>query len=379
MVPITARRAKYRLGRRVHKIMPAPPLGKLLGSRLVRAGVNTSGRRQAMFRLRDLRKIALLICVSVSQPAISAEFKKSPIQARGSDLIEVRGDLTLGDEKKFIDVAISSIDAVVVFHSRGGNLFAGIEIGRAIRLKGFSTLVPENHLCASACALAWLAGRSRLMSETGRVGFHAAYSKQNGQPNVSPSANAIVGAYLNQLGLPTSAIVYITSAPPEGMQWLNFGDAQRVGIDVKQLNFAVRGSEPESEPPGSHPSQSAVIDSIKKETQAFVDANNRPNAEALAYLQSKYADKVKYFGKALPKSAALNEKRAFFKKWPDRNYSLNPDSLKIDCPSQTSCSSEAAVNFKISGALLTSAEKATFIYVWTIEDGDWKLNSESRR
>jgi len=37
---------------------------------------------------------------------------------------------------------LSSTDAVVVFQSPGGNLRAGIEIGRAIHLKGFATLVP---------------------------------------------------------------------------------------------------------------------------------------------------------------------------------------------------------------------------------------------
>jgi hypothetical protein len=74
------------------------------------------------------------------------------------------------------------------------------------------------------------------MSDTGRVGFHAAYTDDNGQANVSSAGNAIVGAYLNQLGLPTSAIVYITDSPPNGIQWLSFADAQRVRIDVKLLN-----------------------------------------------------------------------------------------------------------------------------------------------
>jgi hypothetical protein len=194
-----------------------------------------------MIHLCSLRRAALFVCLCLSQPAESAEFKKSPTKAGGLDFIEVVGDLAVGDEKKFVDVAISSADAVVVFHSRGGSLFAGMEIGRAIRLKGFSTLVPDNMLCASACALAWLGGRVRLMSDTARVGFHAAYTDDNnGQANVSSAGNAVVGAYLNQLGLPTSAIIYITDSPPNGIQWLSFADAQRVSIDVKLLNLPPR-------------------------------------------------------------------------------------------------------------------------------------------
>jgi hypothetical protein len=58
-------------------------------------------------------------------------------------------------------------------------LVAGIDIGKAIRLKDFETAVVSNKnsktICASACALAWLGGTRRFMSATARIGFHAAY------------------------------------------------------------------------------------------------------------------------------------------------------------------------------------------------------------
>jgi hypothetical protein len=160
--------------------------------------------------VRILINAAALACLCVPQAALSADFKKSSLGSSGTDLIEVSGELVRGDETKFVELAISSVDAIVVFQSGGGNLLAGIEIGKAIRLKGFSTLVPDNMYCASACALAWLAGRVRLMSDTARVGFHAVYTAQDGETRVSSAGNAIVGAYLSQLGLPTSAIIYIT-------------------------------------------------------------------------------------------------------------------------------------------------------------------------
>lgn len=89
--------------------------------------------------------------------------------------------------------------------------------GQAIHLKGFATLVPDGVQCASACALAWLGGIPRLMGETAKVGFHAVYTSNGGQPAISSAGNALVGAYLNQLGLPTSAVLYITSPPPQGI------------------------------------------------------------------------------------------------------------------------------------------------------------------
>jgi hypothetical protein len=152
-------------------------------------------------------------------------------------VITIEGDLKLGDEKKFIEKVLKVQDGVVVLGSDGGNLRAGIEIGKAIRLKGLQTFVPDGALCASACAIAWLAGAPRLMSPTAKVGFHAAYKLENGESQVSGPGNALAGAYLNMLGLPDRAITYITSAAPRDMTWLSFKDAEEVGIDVKQFDL----------------------------------------------------------------------------------------------------------------------------------------------
>lgn len=62
-----------------------------------------------------------------------------------------------------------------MFNSEGGNLMAGLEIGRAIRLKGFDTLVPDKMYCASACALAWLGGKTRWAGPGDHSTFHAAW------------------------------------------------------------------------------------------------------------------------------------------------------------------------------------------------------------
>lgn len=185
----------------------------------------------------------IAICFNVVQLANAAEFQKSTLQ-NGGDLISVVGDLSYGDEKTFINVALSSSNAVVVFQSRGGNLLAGIEIGKAIHLKGFSTLVPGNMQCASACALAWLGGRTRFMGNAARVGFHAVYTDNNGRADVSSAGNALVGAYLNQLGLPADAVIYITDTSPDAMQWLTFVDAQRYGIDVKPFVTSANAEPP---------------------------------------------------------------------------------------------------------------------------------------
>jgi hypothetical protein len=53
------------------------------------------------------------------------------------------------------------------------------------------------------------------MGPNAQIGFHAAYVVRSGQATELGAANALVGAYLNKLGLPDRAVVYITEAPPK--------------------------------------------------------------------------------------------------------------------------------------------------------------------
>ncbi|MDR9821116.1 hypothetical protein RJJ63_17780 [Rhizobium hidalgonense] len=150
-----------------------------------------------------------------------------------------------GDEIAFRNLAAASSKALVFLNSEGGDLKAGIEIGRAIRLRGFATATPPGTLCASACALTWLAGSQRFLQPESNIGFHAAYRVVDGKASESGVANALVGAYLNQLGLSDTAIAYVTSAPPEGIAWLTAAKAQAVGITYDAIDED--GPDPASE------------------------------------------------------------------------------------------------------------------------------------
>jgi hypothetical protein len=178
-----------------------------------------------------LPALSFLVCL----PATAATIAEAPGSA-GSVVIKVSGELLFGDEIRFAQMTGSAAGAVVVFESPGGSLLAGIAIGKVIHFKRFETLVPNGRACASACALAWLGGVSRLMGATGRIGFHAPYTRApgGGIASASPAGNALVAAYLNELGLPKKAILYITETPPEKLKWLGFLEARTVGIEVQR-------------------------------------------------------------------------------------------------------------------------------------------------
>lgn len=163
------------------------------------------------------------------------------------DLIVLQGEIKPEDVATFRGAVDASRKAVVVLDSGGGAALAGIEMGKLIHLKHFGTLVPEDTLCASSCALMWLAGNPRLIARGGAVGFHAVYIPQgDGKLITSGSGNALVGAYLDQLGFSEDVIVYVTHAPPEKMGWLSEGTARAIGLDVAWVRVGLSASETSS-------------------------------------------------------------------------------------------------------------------------------------
>jgi uncharacterized protein len=101
------------------------------------------------------------------------------------------------------------------------------------------------------------------MTAESRIGFHAAYDKNSGKE--TGVGNALVGAYLNKIGLPYSAVVYITQASPDSMTWLSVVDAERQGIDVEPFGSprVVGAPSPErldkrAKPPSTQATEPAV-------------------------------------------------------------------------------------------------------------------------
>ena len=179
--------------------------------------------------------LRVLICIFGMAASVSVGFaaKISVIpQSSEQALVMVQGDLIPSDAKQFKEATSFFSKAIVSFQSDGGSALAGIEIGQLIRLKNYTTVVPDGARCASACAIAWLGGGKRFMAPKAQIGFHAAYVYREGQAAETGVGNALVGAYLNKIGLPDRAIVYITQSPPKEMTWLSISDAQQKGIDV---------------------------------------------------------------------------------------------------------------------------------------------------
>jgi hypothetical protein len=174
----------------------------------------------------------VLAAMLAASTAHAATFDMKPGTKTTDDRIFVSGTLEAGDDETFKKIAetIAPGWGMVFFSSPGGSLRAGLLIGDTIRDRNFATGVLSGDECSSSCAYAWLAGHPRALSKNSYVGFHAV---SHGDGAVSSEGNAVLGAYLEDLGFRWSAIVYMTTPSPQSIQWLNADDAKKYGIKVQ--------------------------------------------------------------------------------------------------------------------------------------------------
>jgi hypothetical protein len=275
--------------------------------------------------------LALLLLIAPARAATLEVITNNP---NDPALIILRGTLRMEDVDAFRFKIGSISKAVVAFDSDGGNLVAGIRIGTDIRLRSFVTLVPSGARCASACAIAWLGGARRFMAENAMVGFHAAYRDEGGRASETGAGNAVLGAYLSQIGLPESAIVYVTQAPPNSMTWLTMQDAVQRGIEVHLFSPAPS----QQLPPEVAQNDRAKGVELEQRTKEFVSSVftlwSAPDISPRA-LDGLYADQVTYYGRAVQRPEVLADKEQFIARWPQRRYTIRDASTISRCDGPT--------------------------------------------
>jgi hypothetical protein len=297
---------------------------------------------------------------------LAASLIASPLKALAADMavrqatedspvsiITFSGNINVSDGEKFGRLIKDVGRGVVVFYSPGGSVFDGLQIGQLIRIHHLATLVPDGTYCASACALAWLAGAPRFVQATSQVGFHAAYVQHGRKKTESGVANAVIGAYLNMLGLSIEAIVYIEKAHPDQITWLTTQDANRLGLEVTLLPSEkdepaapprTASSEPAPRPRIRHdpslllPDLSApagpekpIEDRARRFVVDYFAHWSEGGDEALAYFAARYAGHVTFYGQILDRAEVMASKRSYAERWPLRVYTVRSDAIDTFC------------------------------------------------
>jgi hypothetical protein len=303
-------------------------------------------------RIIQVLVLSSVLCGTSEAAEITVLPDKNPEEA----VIVIEGPIVLSDAAAFRAKASLFSRGMVVFRSHGGSAAAGIEIGKVIRLRNFSTWVPSGWVCESACAIAWLGGSPRAMGRNALIGFHAAYLLKDGQPKESGMANALVGSYLGQLGLSDRAIVYFTYSAPKSMAYLTPQDANAIGLDVKLLDLPNQVAEKTVEPAP-----------LKERSAAFIinmyHMVSGPNDKMLSWAEQSYADSAIYFGKTLARAEIISTIAPFLERWPTRSYRPREHSVKIVCDQTVrTCSVKGLLDFRAESVQrnVVSSGTATF-------------------
>jgi hypothetical protein len=169
------------------------------------------------------------------------------------------------------------------------------------------------------------------MGPGARIGFHAAYNASSGQE--TGVGNALVGAYLTRIGLPYSAVIYITQAAPDSMTWLNLSEAQQQGIEVTLLETPDTGRvAPLISPTGPSP----VLPDLQKRATNFVlgviEQLSEPSELAvMRFLSRVYPAQVEYYGTVKDRDVVIQDKKKFAERWPVRKYTVRPNTMETGC------------------------------------------------
>jgi hypothetical protein len=165
----------------------------------------------------QLKKMLLVgVVLAAATPASAANFSVTS-GCGGEDpsdksctSIYINGKIEPGDNGKWKALleTITTPHAIVALNSPGGSPPDGLLIGYDILNREYDTYHSEG-ICASACALIWLAGKTRYMSSGAKLGFHQSREEDlRGKQRRSRGGNDGMFDYYARLRLPQETMRY---------------------------------------------------------------------------------------------------------------------------------------------------------------------------
>lgn len=122
---------------------------------------------------------------------------------------------------------------IVSFASNGGEVDAGMELGRMLRKLGVSTVVAQGEQCMSSCVFAFMGGDRRTVA--GRIGIHRPYfSSTRDIPDRRVHYRQLqkrLQEYIEELDFPHSLYEAVMAVPPESVSMLAPADLKKFYLE----------------------------------------------------------------------------------------------------------------------------------------------------
>lgn len=170
-------------------------------------------------------------------PALGMEFRIYFQPELKQRVVIGEGPITDGDDVRFL-AAVKNADRdskghiTLVLNSLGGSVQAAFRLVRAMDEVKVYAVVPDNTLCASACAsIVYVSAERHLVIGTGRLGFHTCYAGQAQRNDPSAVCNEIIAKNAVSRGTSYASVdLFTQDFGPTKMAWLDKRLACQIGL-----------------------------------------------------------------------------------------------------------------------------------------------------
>jgi hypothetical protein len=159
-------------------------------------------------------------------------------------------------------------------------------------------------------------------------------------PSSGPQASAVLSDDIAPL---TPKKVKVVAAEPE----------QQLEAPIQ----TVAPAAPEVTPPAS----SAPLTPERQAKLTVYNLTAIENSGSLNDLSPYYSDTINYYGKPTAKSGVVADKVRFMRRWPNRRYTIRPESLTVACDIMR-CTADGVIDFDVSNSEKRSTGTASFTY-----------------
>jgi ATP-dependent protease ClpP protease subunit len=118
--------------------------------------------------------------------------------------------------------------------SRGGQVFASMEIGRLLRHETASISVAQGASCISACVFMLMGAPERSVARGARVGIHRLSIEEAGGDALVDAMLAQIHWYAEQMNVSPAIVADMMSIPAERVRFLTSAELDHYGIRVSE-------------------------------------------------------------------------------------------------------------------------------------------------
>lgn len=169
----------------------------------------------------------VLILFLIPAHAKAMEFSIFQQSDMGLNIVVAEGEIVDGDAERFSAIANKADrdeegDIILVLNSMGGSVDAAFKMAKVIEKVGVFTIVPDQAVCASACAsILYTAGNRRNLLEGGRLGFHTCYLSDGKTVARSSFCNDVIAEHAMSNGLSHASVsLFVNEFGADEIAWV---------------------------------------------------------------------------------------------------------------------------------------------------------------